>query len=44
LGFFRFLELEERLSEWLGAKVDLVTKAILKPHLGRKISQEVALL
>jgi uncharacterized protein len=44
LGFFKFLELEERLSEWLGANVDLVTKAALKPHIGRHILSEVAML
>ena len=44
VGFFKFLELEERLSEWLGAKVDLVTKAALKPHIGRRILDEVAML
>jgi len=43
VGFFKFLELEERLSEWLGAKVDLVTKAALKPHIGRRILNEVAM-
>jgi uncharacterized protein with HEPN domain/predicted nucleotidyltransferase len=37
VGFCKFLELEERLSEWLGAKVDLVTRAALKPHIGRRI-------
>jgi predicted nucleotidyltransferase len=44
VGFFEFLELEERLSEWLGAKVDLVTRAALKPHIGRRILNEVAML
>jgi uncharacterized protein len=44
VGFFRFLELEEQLSEWLGAKVDLVTRAALKPHIGRNILGEVVLL
>jgi predicted nucleotidyltransferase len=44
VGFFKFLELEERLSEWLGAKVDLVTRAALKPHIGRRILSEVAML
>lgn len=43
-GFFRFLELEERLGEWLGAKVDLVTRSALKPRMGRRILQEVAML
>jgi len=44
VGFFRFLELEEQLSEWLGAKVDLVTRAALKPHIGRNILGEVVIL
>jgi len=44
LGFFKFLELEERLSEWLGATVDLVTKSALKPHIGNHILNEVAML
>ncbi len=44
LGFFKFLELEEKLSECLGAKVDLVTKAALKPHIGRSILNEVNML
>lgn len=44
VGFFKFLELEERLGEWLGAKVDLVTKAALKPHIGRRILSEVTML
>ena len=30
--------------EWLGRKVDLVTKAALKPHIGRRILSEVAML
>jgi len=40
IGFFRFLELEERLSQWLGARVDLVTRDALKPHIGRRILDE----
>ncbi len=44
VGFFKFLDLEERLSEWLGAKVDLVTKAALKPRIGRRILDEVSML
>lgn len=43
-GFFKFLELEERLSEWLGTTVDLVTKKALKPHIGSQILQEVEML
>lgn len=44
VGFFKFLKLEEHLSERLGRKVDLVTKAALKPHIGRHILSEVAML
>ena len=44
VGFFKFLELEERLSEWLGGKVELVTKDALKPHIGRRILSEVMML
>jgi len=44
VGFFKFLELEERLSGWLGAKVDLVTKGALKPRIGRRILNEVVIL
>lgn len=44
VGFFEFLELEDVLSDWLGAKVDLVTRAALKPHIGRRIFSEVAML
>jgi uncharacterized protein len=44
VGFFEFLKIEELLSEWLGAKVDLVTKGALKPHIGRRILSEVAML
>lgn len=44
VGFFRFLEIEEQLSEWLGAKVDLVTRAALKPYIGRNILSEVVML
>ncbi|MBN2810248.1 MAG: nucleotidyltransferase family protein [Deltaproteobacteria bacterium] len=44
LGFFKFLELEDRLSEWLGTTVDLVTRNALKPHIGNHILNEVAML
>jgi len=41
IGFFKFLELEELLTERLGHKVDLVSKKALKPHIGASILQEV---
>ena len=44
IGFFRYLDLEELLGEWLGNKVDLVTRAALKPHIGRRILEEVVML
>jgi uncharacterized protein len=41
IGFVRFMRLEKRLAELLGMPVDLVTKKALKPHIGRRILQEV---
>ncbi len=41
VGFFKFLELEEYLSELLGVEVDLVSKKALKPYIGRNIIREV---
>jgi len=41
IGFFKFLEMEERISEILGVKVDLVTKNALKPRIGEHILKEV---
>jgi hypothetical protein len=41
MGFFKFIRLERRLSELLGAKVDLVTKNALKPYIGQRILAEV---
>ena len=39
-SFFRFIELEERLSQLLGVKVDLVMKRALKPGIGQYILAE----
>ena len=44
IGFIRYLELEERLSDLLGWKVDLVTKAALKPRIGQRILSEARML
>jgi len=41
IGFFKFLELEERLSKILGIKVDMVSKKALKPRIGEHILKEV---
>ena len=43
IGFFKFLELEEFLSERLGGGVDLVSKKALKPEIGRAILAEVVM-
>lgn len=42
VGFFKFIELEDYLSEKLGAKVDLVTPDALKPLIKPHIIQEAA--
>jgi len=41
IDIFKFIELEETLSESLGVKADLVTKRALKPFIGKKILKEV---
>lgn len=40
-SLFEFLNLENYLSEILGAKVDLVMKNSLKPNIGKHILSEV---
>ncbi len=42
IGMFKFIELEEYLTNLIGIKVDLVTKKALKPSLKNTILQEVA--
>ena len=39
-SLFKFIELEDYLSEILGVKVDLVMKSSLKPNIGRRIISE----
>ena len=41
---FEFLDLEEYLDGILMTKVDLVTKKALKPHIGKRILEEVIYL
>ncbi len=41
VGLFKFMELENQLSELLGGKVDLVTRNALKPKIGKSILDEV---
>jgi len=40
-SMFKFLDLEEFLAKLLEAKVDLVMKDVLKPHIGKRILNEV---
>jgi predicted nucleotidyltransferase len=40
-SLFKYVELEDHLSELVGIKVDLVMKKTLKPHIGRYILAEV---
>lgn len=41
IGLLKFVNMENYLSDLLGAKVDLVMKKSLKPHIGARILQEV---
>jgi predicted nucleotidyltransferase len=41
VGFVKFLKLENALSQLLGIRVELVTRKALKPHIGKRILQEV---
>jgi uncharacterized protein len=40
IRFFKFLELEEFLTQKLGVKVDLVTKNALKPFIKDRVLRE----
>jgi len=40
LSLLKFIEIENRLTDLLGIKVDLVEKKALKPLIGRRILQE----
>jgi uncharacterized protein len=40
-GLFSFVRLEEELSRLLGIQVDLVMKSALKPHIGKRILEEI---
>lgn len=44
IGFFKFLELEEYLSDKLDIKVDLVSKKALKPRIGKRILEQVIMV
>lgn len=42
ISFFKFIELEEFLSQILGKKVDLVTKNALKPAIKEGVLRELS--
>jgi len=44
IGLFKFVELENYLSEILGTKVDLVMRGGLKPRIGKHILREVIMV
>lgn len=44
IGLFEFMALENYLTDLLGTKVDLVSKKALKPHIGKRILQEVVVV
>jgi predicted nucleotidyltransferase len=44
LSLFKFIELENYLSDLLGVKVDLVERQALKPTIGQRILAEVVQL
>jgi len=41
VSLFKFLELEDYLTELLGRRVDLVSRKALKPNIGRHVIKEV---
>lgn len=43
-GLIEFVGIENKLSEYLGIKVDLATKSGLKPEIGRYILREAVWL
>ena len=43
-SLFKFIELEDYLSELLGHKVDLVMESALKPNIGKHIKNEVLMI
>jgi hypothetical protein len=44
IGLFKFLELEEYLSDKLDINVDLVSKKALKPRIGKRILEQVIMV
>ena len=44
ISAFSYVRLKEELTHLLGRKVDLVSKQALKPHIGKRILDEVIYL
>lgn len=44
ISLFEFIDMENRLTELLKMKVDLVSRKALKPYIGRRILKEVQLV
>jgi uncharacterized protein len=44
VSLFTFIEIENKLSSYLGLKVDLVMKKTLKPRIGQQILNEVVMI
>lgn len=44
MGLLRFINLQNYISDFLGVKVDLVSKKALKPRIGKHILREVIYL
>jgi uncharacterized protein len=44
IGLFEFMDLEMYLTSLVGVKVDLVSKKALKPHIGKRILEEVIMV
>jgi predicted nucleotidyltransferase len=41
ISFVKFIKFENILSNLLGLRIELVTKKALKPHIGKRILEEV---
>ena len=44
LSLIEFIQLEQKLSDLLGVRVDLVEKETLKPGIGQRVLQEAQLV
>ena len=44
VSLLTFIEIENKLSSYLGFKVDLVMKKTLKPRIGQQILSEVVMI